>query len=1039
MVSPASASGMVTFYDGVYVLGTGPLAGGLAVLTTRALGAGVRMVRAYYAGDGMYAASSTPAMQLVVQAVAGNAFQSHSMNGGFTALAVGDFNGDGKPDLIAPGYLMIGNGDGTFQAPVAYNISYFGGRSVAVGDFNQDGNLDVVEVTIDGSVVVQLGNGDGTFRAPSSYGAGGYVAAADFNGDGKIDLAITRAGGFSVLLGNGDGTFQPPVFNTINRFAGFLAVGDFNGDGIPDLVTAYGSVSVFLGNGDGTFQDPVDYLTHTDTVSVAIGDFNHDGKADLALAYGNSTGVLLGNGDGTFQPAPNFQVGTFTYSGALEAVASGDFNGDGTDDLTCAVFRQGVDVVYGSPTGFSAPPRYFIPTDPPPGFDPASAQIPAVVVADFNGDGIADIAVSNGWYLTILLGVAAPTSTMTLMSSANPSTYGQSNTLTATVSTATGGPVEPGIIDFYDGPILSAGVPVEGGSAVLNISQLASGDHQFTVVYSGDGNDGSSASSLLQTVNQGVAEAVLRATPSPASAGQNVLLAATLSSPLATGTVTFLDGSTTLGSAPVHDGAAQIFVSTLAPGSHLLTAQYSGDANFPPTMSGGVTQVVMAASATTLTLTSSANPAAYGRVVTLTATISPLTGTGKVTFYDGAKVLGTQSIVTGGAVLATALMASGAHSITAFYGGDASNAASTSTPLVQTMAPVAAFGFQPILSLPGVTGAIWVDDFNGDGKPDLLIAGAGYNGPGIVAVALGNGDGTFQPQNVVYRSRYPYAGEVSAATGDFNGDGIVDIVICNHTVNSYSVALGNGDGTFQPAVSYTAGGGPVWVVVGDFNGDGIADLAFANDGKSASVLLGNGDGTFQAETYLSSGMASLYGSQILVADLNGDGKADLVVANGYPRGTMTVLLGNGDGTFAAPAEFASDTGVLAVGDFNGDGAPDIAIASIYGGVTIVLGNGDGSFQAPVNYGVGYSGSIAVGDMDGDGKVDIAVSYGALRGNGDGTFLPPVVFATSPGYVVIADFNGDGRPDIADSGVGVLLGAGDSSAATRGSWYYWGFR
>src|SRR5438445_205625 len=189
---------------------------------------------------------------------------------------------------------------------------------------------------------------------------------------------------------------------------------------------------------------------------------------------------------------------------------------------------------------------------------------------------------------------------------------------------------------------------------------------------------------------------------------------------------------------------------------------------------------------------------------------------------------------------------------------------------------------------------IAVGDFNGDGKLDLAVVNFGdWN----VYVLLSNGDGTFQAARSVYFASgggFPW----SIAKGDFNGDGKLDLVVSNYGDNSLSVLLGNGDGTFRPAPSLTVGYGPAGVVVGDFNGDGKLDLAVANlNDNTLSVLLGNGDGTFQTpQTFASPGMTHPY--FVAVSDFNRDGKQDLVVTN-HLYATVSVLLGNGDGTFQA--------------------------------------------------------------------------------------------------------------------------------------------
>jgi hypothetical protein len=230
------------------------------------------------------------------------------------------------------------------------------------------------------------------------------------------------------------------------------------------------------------------------------------------------------------------------------------------------------------------------------------------------------------------------------------------------------------------------------------------------------------------------------------------------------------------------------------------------------------------------------------------------------------------------------------------------------------------------------------------------------------------------------------SGPSSVAVGDFNGDGKPDLAVTNRESNNVSVLLGNGDGTFQAAVNYGAGSGPVSVAVGDFNGDGKPDLAVANSDFSSgignvSVLMGKGDGTFQAAVNYAAGSHPGF---VAVGDFNGDGKPDLAVTNqfsgdgsGSGSNNVSVLMGKGDGTFEAAVNYAAGSvpAFVAVGDFNGDGKPDLAVAN--GGsnnVSVLLGKGDGTFQTAVNYAVGaYPALVALGDFNGDGKPDLAVA------------------------------------------------------------------
>ncbi len=270
-------------------------------------------------------------------------------------------------------------------------------------------------------------------------------------------------------------------------------------------------------------------------------------------------------------------------------------------------------------------------------------------------------------------------------------------------------------------------------------------------------------------------------------------------------------------------------------------------------------------------------------------------------------------------------------------------------------------------------------DFNADGKPDLAIA----NGDGTVTVLLGNGAGGF---TAATGSPFPAgSGPSAVAVGDFNGDGKPDLAIADYAANNVTVLLGDGTGRFTAAPSspFPAGSQPNSVAVGDFNGDGKPDLAIANyNSNNVTVLLGDGAGGFTSAT----GSPFPAGTQpysVAVGDFNGDGKPDLAIAN-VASWDVTVLLGTGAGGFTAapgsPFAVGSYPESVAVADFNADGKLDLAVAGVGlyasgSNVTVLLGDGAGGFRA-VQSGPGATGdspsALAVADFNEDGLPDLAV-------------------------------------------------------------------
>jgi len=334
------------------------------------------------------------------------------------SVAAGDFNHDGILDLAVANSsdnsvsILLGRGDGTFAASAGSAFSTGGNltTAVAVGDFNNDGKLDVVATDLPGglsgglgdifgspggNISVFLGNGDGSFGGHKDTDGGGdfpgAVAVGDFNGDGKLDVVITNFANqdISVQLGHGDGSFNQAANSPIHigHRPSSVAVADFNLDGKPDIAVSNAednNVVILLGRGDGTFTQPNSPLTaQLRPVAIVVADFNHDGKPDLAVAnlLSSTVSIFIGDGFGNFQLGQQFSTGRYPCS-----LAAADFDSDGKLDIAVVnQLSEMVTVFLGDGAGNFGLPRNFS----------VEGHPQSVAAADFNKDGQIDMAIGN--------------------------------------------------------------------------------------------------------------------------------------------------------------------------------------------------------------------------------------------------------------------------------------------------------------------------------------------------------------------------------------------------------------------------------------------------------------------------------------------------------------------------------------------------------------------------------------------------------------------------------------------------------------------
>jgi hypothetical protein len=352
------------------------------------------------------------------------------------------------------------------------------------------------------------------------------------------------------------------------------------------------------------------------------------------------------------------------------------------------------------------------------------------------------------------------------------------------------------------------------------------------------------------------------------------------------------------------------------------------------------------------------------------------------------------------------------------------------------------FSASPVVQTGGDPAALAVAQFNGDGKLDLAVANAADN---TVSVFVGNGDTTFTLVSTAQVSLRP----VSIVAADFNGDHNTDLAVADQDDNALAILLGNGNGTFTRVADVLTDSGPIVLVSGDLNRDGKPDLAVVA-GTTVTPYLGNGDGTFTAQASLS---ASPQPVALVIGDFNGDSKSDLAVLNGAPpsKPSVLVFLGNGDGTFAFKSTFNA-SGLLPQGltaaDMNGDGKLDLVSSGKsyvdssdhHGDMAVFLGAGDGTFKLfKQRFSINEAHEIVTADINNDGKFDVLGSYTfsnqlvLLVNQGDGQLFSTAEYPVGafPIDAAAGDFNGDGFADIsvlnANSGtISILLNNHDGT-------------
>lgn len=1025
------------------------------------------------------------------------------------SVASGDFDGDGHPDLAVgniepnyssyagpPGYLAIlrNLGDGTFGSPAFLTAGYFP-VALALADFDLDGHLDIaaangseIPFAIAGDVSLFLGRGDGTFVTHGRFGAGSSyffpqaLAAADFNKDGRPDIVAPSQEGLYVLFnrgmaadadgdgnldasdpctdtdgdGRGDPGFAsnacppdncPRIANPAQSDADADGLGDacdgcpldphndpdadgvcddadncpglanpgqengdadFAGDACDPCVDSdedgFGNPDAENGScpddncprtanpdqrdtdGDG-FGDacqpprssgaflPLAYPTGNLPRAVTYADFDADGEQDFAVIdigpspYDGPGEVLvfLGDGTGSFVEAARLGAGIVP-----SALVAADLDRDGMTDLAVTNATEGdLSVFLGHGDGsFEALPR-----------QEAGGYSGDLSIGDLNGDSRLDLAVVDyDRGISLLMGAGDGTFQVAgLLPMSNPADvlvadFNADGRLDLVASNGSNWAVLT-FLGKGDGTFEAPRVVSLGTS----VSQLVAGDFDengtldLAVVefYSdrieilmGDG-EGSFTTRPYERYYSGRSPYSIALGDFDGNGHQDLAVSAFGDASIQTlrglGNGTFSPGypwsQVNAGERPIgiaagdvnHDGRDDLAVANYYSDNVFVLISH-GDFTFGLPVrqlhDGYSTSLVM----------------------------DDFNGDGRVD-----------------------LVVPGPNNRLYFLPGNTDGMFGAEVEILMGVQT------NPILIVSA--------DFNRDGRRDLAMAdggGASPYDPGEIRIMLGNGDGTFRAPQSIRSGWNPYG----VAVGDFNHDDYEDLAVVNVGSNSLMIHLADGHGGFLPPQQHNVGQWPYWVSTGDLNGDGALDLVVADFGEyysynppavsgDARVFLGNGDGTFRAMPPLAAGLNP---GVVLAADLNSDGRNDLVVVN-VQSSDMSVFLGRGDGTFGAGTRYATGHGGLAaaIEDLNADGHLDVAIANnISADVSVLYGIGDGTFSPEVRLASG-SGTIfvAAGNLDADRRPDLAI---ALKGG-------IAVFRNLGPY---PDTDGDGLKDPDDS-------------------------
>ena len=963
----------------------------------------------------------------------------YSTGGGSSprSVAIGDVNGDNKPDIIVANSatnnvgVLLNMGNLVFTTPMMYSTgSYSYPYCVQTVDVNGDNKPDIIVAnSYTSNVGVLLNKGNGTFSRQTTYSTGDSsspqsVTTADVNGDNKPDIIVANfyTGNVGVLLNTGNGTFSRQMTYSVGHlsFPNSVTTADVNGDNKPDIIVANSytnNVGVLLNTGNGMFASQTTYSTgdSSSPYSVTTADVNGDSKLDILVANSdiNTIGVLLNRGNGTFTNQTTYGTGS---SSSPRCVVAADIDGDNKPDIIVANFyTHNVGVLLNTGNGtFTSPITH--PT--------ASNMAPrSVITADMNGDNKFDIVVANSGWDNI--GVYLSTVNSLFVSRITyPTGYGSSPRSLVAVDLNGDSTLD----------IIVANHGTDNVGVLLNVG----GDLLFTsqTIYS-TGLHSGPQSVLMVDVNNDSKLDIIVANEGSGSVGVFLNIGNGSFTSQAIYSTAYGSHSYSVATADVNsDNKPDIVVANygtnnvgvlLNMGNGIFSVQttYSTGPNSQPC--SVITVDVNGDSKLDIIVTNSNgnNVGVFFNMGNGTLSNQTIYSTGS---GSGSRSLSTADM-NGDSKPDIIVGNSGTDNLCVFLNlGDGTFAIQTTYPT--------GYGSSP----QSVTTA----DVDLDGKPDIIVANYGTN---IVDILVNLGNGMFTSPMLYSTNGSSYPGSV--ATADINGDNKPDIIVANSYTDNVGVLLNTGNGIFTSQTTYSTAGQsrPISVTTADVDGDNKLDILVANSyTDNVGVLLNTGNGTFSRQTHYSTGLNS-FPYSVTTADVNGDNKPDIIVANFFTN-NVGVLLNTGNGTFFRQMTYSTGGNSfphsVTTADVNGDNNPDIIVANTYtNNVGVLLNTGNGMFANQTTYSTGDGSSpqsVITADINGDSKYDIVVALGGLSAvgvllsTGNGTFADLITYSTvrlSPiCAVAVVDINGDNHVDIIYSSCrytfGVLLNTGNGS-------------